>query len=636
MAAPPQSATVAAPPQAQQLSHASASLYAGNLASDVTEAMLFEIFNQVGAVASIRVCRDAVTRRSLGYAYINYHNVSDAERALDTLAYNTVKDRALRIMWSQRDPSLRKSGVGNIFIKNLDKSIGVKQLHDTFSAFGNILSCKVVTDEHGHSRGYGFVHYESQDHSDQAIAKVNGMLLNGKKVFVGRHQSKKERPKNEGQNLTFCNVFVKNLDEAVTEAELQKAFGAHGDITSCVVMRDETQKSRGFGFINFKSHAAAEKACEALNETAMKEKKIFVGRAQKKIERSEELARKFEQMKIDRLNKYEGVNLYIKNLDDSVDDEKLRQEFTVFGTITSAKIATDDKDNSKGFGFVCFSSSEEATKAVTEMSGRMMGTKPIYVALAQRKEVRKQQLEAQYAQRTQMRLAQQTGSGLVGAPMYSGQPMFYPNMPQQVGGRAQPFVGYPPMMRPRWPQQGQQGRPAGYPSTVNTYAGPGRNRTRPNPGGVPNQRAGANSVPSGQPANMQNQQRRTSYKYTNNVRNQTRAEVGVPAAGVPAAASMVPGPEPLTAAALAALQPEQQKQMLGERIFMMVQTREPDLAGKITGMLLEMDNSELLHLLESPEGLSAKVDEAMAVLRAHNAVSTTQATEGEEKKDDKP
>jgi polyadenylate-binding protein len=88
---------------------------------------------------------------------------------------------------------------------------------------------------------------------------------------------------------------------------------------------------------------------------------------------------------------------------------------------------------------------------------------------------------------------------------------------------------------------------------------------------------------------------------------------------VPQQSVTVAGQEPLTASMLAAADAGEQKQMLGERLYPLIANMHQNDAGKITGMLLEIDNSELLHMLEHNESLKAKVDEAVAVLQAHHA-----------------
>merc|ERR1711990_570380 len=80
-----------------------------------------------------------------------------------------------------------------------------------------------------------------------------------------------------------------------------------------------------------------------------------------------------------------------------------------------------------------------------------------------------------------------------------------------------------------------------------------------------------------------------------------------------------PPEDPLTLSALANASPTLQKNMIGERLYPLIHHSQPELAGKITGMLLEMDNSELLHLLESPDALRMKVAEALEVLKQHQA-----------------
>jgi len=276
-----------------------ASLYVGDLHPDVTEAMLYEIFNSVGPVGSIRVCRNSVTRKSLGYGYVNFHSVSDAERALDTLNYSSIKGRACRIMWSQRDPSLRKSGVGNIFVKNLDRNIDNKALYDTFSLFGNILSCKVSTDHNVKSRGYGFVHYETEEAAKQAIERVNGMQIGEMTVEVTSFLKRDDR---DTPKSAYTNLYIKNFPQDWEENKLKEMFAAYGKITSSVMMEDKL--GRKFAFINFDETESAQKSVQELHgkdmrtdeqKAAQKEDDIpelylmYVGRAQTKGERAREV-----------------------------------------------------------------------------------------------------------------------------------------------------------------------------------------------------------------------------------------------------------------------------------------------------------------------------------------------------------
>lgn len=581
-----------------------ASLYVGELHPDVNEVVLHELFSQIGPVASIRICRDAITRRSLGYAYVNFHNLSDCERALETLNYVPIKGIPCRIMWSQRDPALRRSGAGNVFIKNLDEAIDNKALHDTFTAFGNIMSCKVVLNSEGKSCGFGFVHFENQEAADLAIEKVNGMLMNGKKVYVGRHISRKERHSRlEELRANFTNVFVKNLDESVDDDGLNAMFKPYGEIQSAVIQRDESGKSKGFGFVNFVNHEAAQAACEALNEKEISEgRKLYVGRAQKKSERMDELRRQFENLKMERNMKYQGVNLYVKNLDEQVDENRLKEEFMPFGALASVKLMVDEAGRSRGFGFVCFSAPEEASKAIAELNGKLLFGKPLYVAHAQRKDERRAQLETQFAQRAQQLRYQQMAAGM---GIYQQGPLFFqqPRFPA-AGGPVPAGMVAPGAPRPGFPVP-----PTGYPPMMAAAGAQGapRGGMRPNRGGF-HPRGGM--APGAGP--MHPRQPRQPH----HLHQQQQPFNGgrfFPRPGMPVDA-------PLTAAILAQAAPEDQKRMIGERLFFLVNSIDASTSKKVTGMLLDsMDNGELLHLLESPEALNGKVAEAIQVLRQHES-----------------
>ena len=103
-----------------------------------------------------------------------------------------------------------------------------------------------MQDPSGESKGYGFVHFETEEAAVNAIKKVNGMLLNSKKVFVGRFVPRKEREIELGEKAKrFTNCYIKNFPEELGEDALQELFEKFGKISSLKV-----KKKYNFYFIS--------------------------------------------------------------------------------------------------------------------------------------------------------------------------------------------------------------------------------------------------------------------------------------------------------------------------------------------------------------------------------------------------
>uniref|UniRef100_A0A0E0EK58 Polyadenylate-binding protein n=1 Tax=Oryza meridionalis TaxID=40149 RepID=A0A0E0EK58_9ORYZ len=489
----------------------------------------------------------------------------------------------------------------SLYVGDLDVSVQDAQLFDVFSQVGSVVSVRVCRDVNTRlSLGYAYVNFSSP---------ADGPFV------------RKQERENVSGNPKFNNVYVKNLSESTTEDNLKETFGKFGPITSVVVMREGDGKSRCFGFVNFENPDDAARAVEDLNGKKFDDKEWYVGRAQKKSEREMELKEKFEKNIKEAADKNQGTNLYLKNLDDSIDDdEKLKEIFADFGTITSCKVMRDLNGVSKGSGFVAFKSAEDASRALLAMNGKMVGSKPLYVALAQRKEERRARLQAQFSQMRPMVMPPSVAPRM---PMYPpgvpgvGQQLFY-GQPPPAFVNPQPGFGFQQHLIP-----GMRPSVGPIPNFVMPMVQQGQQPQRP-----AGRRAGTGGIQ--QPMPMGHQQMlprgsRGGYRYASGR--------GMPDNAFRGVGGLVPSPYemgrmPLSdagappqvpigalASALANSPPDQQRLMLGESLYPLVDQLEHDQAAKVTGMLLEMDQTEVLHLIESPDALKAKVAEAMEVLR---------------------
>ncbi|KAG0144378.1 hypothetical protein CROQUDRAFT_65091 [Cronartium quercuum f. sp. fusiforme G11] len=344
-----------------------ASLFIGNLASDVTERDLIEIFSQASPVITARVCVDRFTKKSRGYGYVSYASSEDADLALREFNHWNIKGKTCRLMKSLSGSTKDFPVAANLFINHLPKEISAIAFHDTFEKFGKILSSKLALDHLGDSKGYGFIQYEKVEDAQKAMKETHLSTLDIQTESDNRPLQVIPFLKKEERKVLpkFTNVFFRNLPLEMTLENFTAFASQAGEVTSVIL--NPIRKPNAItktGCANYKDSSVAIKVVE--ESSTANPRDIIATAAIKKSSLISKRAKSFFKTNFNHLS-VSRRNLKIKPIPSHFTDADLAGSFSPYGNVVSAKVIKNPKAKSS-YGFVCFKEPYSAELALKDDS----------------------------------------------------------------------------------------------------------------------------------------------------------------------------------------------------------------------------------------------------------------------------
>ena len=138
----------------------------------------YSLFGQIGPIANAKIARDVSTGYSFGYGFINYECPQDAAQALTQYNGLAVQNKRIKVSYSR--PKGEQIKDTNLYVANLGRNITEEVVRNAFNPFGQILTCKVITDANtGVPRGTAFVRFYKKEQAEDAIKALDGTQIEG-------------------------------------------------------------------------------------------------------------------------------------------------------------------------------------------------------------------------------------------------------------------------------------------------------------------------------------------------------------------------------------------------------------------------------------------------------------------------
>ncbi|KAM6062893.1 nucleolin [Chlamydotis macqueenii] len=339
------------------------SLFVGNLVNTKEYEELKTGIKEFFGKKNIEVL-DVRIGASKRFGYVDFSSAEDLDKALQLngkklmgLEIKLEKARSKETMKENK----KERDARTLFVKNLPYRLTEEEMREVFE---NALEIRIMMNKEGNSKGMAYIEFKTEADANKALEEKQGTEIDGRAMvidFTGE-KSHQEHQKGGGESKT---LIVNNLSYAASEETLQELFKK----ASSIKMPQTNQgRPKGYAFVEFPTAEDAKEALNSCNNTEIEGRAI-------RLEFSSPAWQKGNMNARGGFNQ-QSKTLFVRGLSEDTTEETLRESFE--GSI-SARIVTDrDTGSSKGFGFVDFSSPEDAKAAKEAMEdGEIDGNKVI-------------------------------------------------------------------------------------------------------------------------------------------------------------------------------------------------------------------------------------------------------------------
>uniref|UniRef100_A0A8D0F806 TIA1 cytotoxic granule associated RNA binding protein n=1 Tax=Strix occidentalis caurina TaxID=311401 RepID=A0A8D0F806_STROC len=236
-------------------------MYVGNLSRDVTEALILQLFSQIGPCKNCKMIMD--TAGNDPYCFVEFYEHRHAAAALAAMNGRKIMGKEVKVNWATT-PSSQKKDTSNhfhVFVGDLSPEITTEDIKAAFAPFGRISDARVVKDmATGKSKGYGFVSFFNKWDAENAIQQMGGQWLGGRQIRTNWATRKPPAPKSTYESRFSVICIFANLPPHL----MRQTFSPFGQIMEIRVFPD-----KGYSFVRFNSHESAAHAIVSVNGTTI-------------------------------------------------------------------------------------------------------------------------------------------------------------------------------------------------------------------------------------------------------------------------------------------------------------------------------------------------------------------------------